>query len=313
MQLKDLGTTLARRWYLTLAGLLATAGLCIGTFTAVPPTYQTTADVVLLPPKTSVGTGGNPYLYLGGLQQAVDVLTRALTSDASRTELLGAVGAGEYDVVPDLSTSGPILIVTGTGTTSTIADSARNAVLDRVPTTLVQLQTALSVATDSQITSMVLTADEKPKLILKTRLRAVAAAGVLGLIASAMFIGFVDGLLASRALRRSLHATRANQPDDPEADADPLRGLGGQPAADGGGAGANRQRSGQADNDSGGGTDLSSDDTNMSGDGGSSTSPAALSPIHARADLPSVSASELDDVLGLPAPYRGSTRPSAPR
>jgi hypothetical protein len=288
MHLKDLGTTLARRWYLTLAGLLATAGLCIGTFTAVPPTYQTTADVVLLPPKTSVGTGGNPYLYLGGLQQAVDVLTRALTSDASRTELLGAVGAGEYDVVPDLSTSGPILIVTGTGTTSTIADSARNAVLDRVPTTLVRLQTSLSVAADSQITSMVLTADEKPKAILKTRLRAVAAAGSLG-------------------------STRASQPDDSEAGADPLPSQGGRPAADRGGGGANRRHSGQPDNDSGGGADLSSDDTNPPGDGGSRMSPAALSPVHARAELPGVSASELDDVLGLSAHSRGSTRPSASR
>jgi hypothetical protein len=216
-------------------------------------------------------------------------------------------------VVPDLSTSGPILIVTGTGTTSTIADSARNAVLDRVPTTLVRLQTSLSVAADSQITSMVLTADEKPKAILKTRLRAVAAAGVLGLIVSALFIGFVDGLLASRALRRSLGSTRASQPDDSEAGADPLPSQGGRPAADRGGGGANRRHSGQPDNDSGGGADLSSDDTNPPGDGGSRMSPAALSPVHARAELPGVSASELDDVLGLSAHSRGSTRPSASR
>lgn len=203
MQMRELSRTLMRRWYLTLASLLATGALCVVAFSLVPPTYETKADVVLLPPKSSVGVGGNPYLYLGGLDQATDVLTRALTSDSSRNQVLSDLGHSDYDVEPDWATSGPILIVTGRGATAAGAEDVRDAVIELAPQTLVSLQSGLDVPTNSRITSMVLTADEEPTTVFRTTLRALAAVGVVSLTGFAMLIGLVDGLLAARARRRS--------------------------------------------------------------------------------------------------------------
>ncbi|KRD42980.1 hypothetical protein ASE38_01430 [Cellulomonas sp. Root930] len=202
MQLKDLSATLLRRWYLTLGGLLAVGAICIAVFELIPASFETEANVVLLPPESSVGEGGNPYLYLGGLDQATDVLTRALTSDASRTQVLETLGHADYDVLPDWATSGPILIVTGRGTTAEQAEEVRNTVLESVPSTLVVLQKALNVPDDSQITSMVLTSDDEPTAVMKSRMRAVAAAGVASLVGVFMLIGLIDGLLTSRSRGR---------------------------------------------------------------------------------------------------------------
>lgn len=210
MQLKDLSGTLVRRWYLTLAGLLAVGGVCVGVFELIPPTFETEANVVLLPPESSVGEGGNPYLYLGGLDQAADVLTRALTSDASRTQVMTTLGHADYDVLPDWATSGPILIITGRGDSAAQADEVRQAVLESVPSTLVVLQKALNVPDGSQITSMVLTSDDKPTPVVKARMRAVAAAGAASLVAVVMLIGLLDGMLKTRTLRRSRRLADSN-------------------------------------------------------------------------------------------------------
>ncbi|MCW2530013.1 MAG: hypothetical protein JWM76_4873, partial [Pseudonocardiales bacterium] len=51
-----------RRWYLTFVGVLVTAALCAAAIVLVPAKYQASASLLLLPPKTAVGNGGNPYL-----------------------------------------------------------------------------------------------------------------------------------------------------------------------------------------------------------------------------------------------------------
>jgi hypothetical protein len=204
MRMNDVGTALRRRWYLTLVGLLATVVVVLGVMRLVPATFQTQANVVLLPPQSSVGQGGNPYLYLGGLQQASDILTRALTSDDARTKVKNAVNSVDYDVLPDATTSGPVLIVTARGKTQAAANGLRQTVLDAVPTTLVQLQDTLNVPSNARITSMVLTADDVPKPVTKTQMRASIAAGALAAVMFAMLIGLFDGLATARRQRKAL-------------------------------------------------------------------------------------------------------------
>ena len=58
MLISDAGASLVRRWYLTLVGLLATASLVALALFLVQPSWQSTASVVLLPPRTSVPAGG---------------------------------------------------------------------------------------------------------------------------------------------------------------------------------------------------------------------------------------------------------------
>jgi len=219
MRMSEVGAALLRRWYLTLVGLLATAGVAFGVMQLVPPTYETEANVVLLPPPSSVGEGGNPYLYLGGLDQAADIVTRSLTSDQSRTRILDALGHADFDVLPDWATSGPVLIVTARGATPDEADELRLAVLNTLPTTLLSLQDTLDVPTEARISSMVLTADDEPTTVRKSQLRAVMAATAVAAVAVVMLIGLIDGLMAPK--RRTIRhpvATVVTQAIPPIAD-----------------------------------------------------------------------------------------------
>ena len=118
-----------QRWYFTLIGLLITLTLCGLAALAVPVKYQAKAQILVLPPHTSVGTGGNPYLALGGLQAASDVLARAM-SDGKTFQLLRSEGiTGTYTVARDLTTSGPILLVAADDSTPEGALSTLNGIL----------------------------------------------------------------------------------------------------------------------------------------------------------------------------------------
>jgi hypothetical protein len=209
MQLRDIGSTLLKRWYLSLAGLFVVAGLGFAVFTMIPPTYDTSAIIVLLPPQSTVGDGGNPYLYLGGLDQAAGVVNRALTSDATQTEIKDKVGSSDYEVTPDWSTSGPVLVVTAHGRSESGATQLRDAVLAEVPTTLTALQQQLNVPAQSQISSMVLTADEHPKPVIKKQLRAVAVVVVGATVAVVLLIGLYDGMATRRTRRQRVAAPAA--------------------------------------------------------------------------------------------------------
>ncbi len=224
MKLGALRTSLLRRWYLTMAGLIAAGALTVLTASFVTPTYTASASVVLLPPASSLEDGGNPYLSLGGLSQTVDVVTRALTSDATRKEIAAAVPDGSYEAAPDWSTSGPILTLDATGPTQQATMDTLEAVLAQVPTTLSTLQDQLGVANNAQITSTPLAVDEEPEAVQQTRMRATVAAGALALIGAAMLIGAIDGLLLRRKARKEAAALAAADDDGPD-DVEPPTGT----------------------------------------------------------------------------------------
>lgn len=209
MNLKELGGALTRRWYLTLTGALLAAALCALAYVLVPPTYESGGDVVLLPPQTTVGEGGNPYLFLGDLDQAVDILTRSLMSGETVADVEDEVPGAEFVVAPDWTTSGPILVITGRASTPLDAEAARDAVLDRLPGTLLALQDTLEVPSDAQIESMVLTQDLEPEVVATARMRAVTAAGALGLVGAALAIGLLDASLLARARRAARRQARS--------------------------------------------------------------------------------------------------------
>jgi hypothetical protein len=202
MYLRDLITSLGRRWYLVLAGLVATCGLAALAFGAVPVSYDARASMVLLPPKTSVSEGGNPYLYLSGLGQALDILARRLDSDAVRTPIEDTTG-GTFVALPDATTSGPILAIEGSGDTEKEALAIVDDVVGAVPVALTSLQTELNVPEFSRISAMTITADTEATLNQKARIQATLALAGAGLAATILLTGFVDGRLMLRRLRLS--------------------------------------------------------------------------------------------------------------
>ncbi|AXH96398.1 hypothetical protein [Ornithinimicrobium avium] len=197
-------TALRRRWYLLLLSLLVTAAATYLVVDRVPPTYELRADVVLLPPDALLEEGENPFLALGGLNQALDVLVRAFPPEL-RQEVHDTTGA-EFEVVRDPGASGPIMLVTATAPTPSGVDQALGAVLDATPRILEGIQDDTDVPAEDQIISMVLYQEVTPERSLTPTLRAGVLVGGVSLLAGVLAIAAVDGLLLRRRGRPAADA-----------------------------------------------------------------------------------------------------------
>lgn len=220
MSVRDLLISLLRRWYLVLAGVAATAGLAVAVLLNGPVSYEMRSTVLLLPPDSSVGSRGNPYLYLGGLAQAVEVLAARMNTTQIRGPIEQAHPQAEFDVGQDQQATGPILALAVTSTDEQDAQQVTAKLLASVPETLLSMQEQLDVPGSSRISSLILTPDAEVELVTKTRDRAVLTVAGAGIALTVLGAGLVDGLLLGRiTVRRRLEAAGAVA--DPAAGAEP--------------------------------------------------------------------------------------------
>jgi hypothetical protein len=204
---------LLRRWYVILAGVLVTAGLAYAAATVIPARYDTTATVLMLPPETTVnGKRMNPYLNLGGLEGAADVVSSAM---GDRTVQAAVAGEGldvEYSLGRDYTIAGPVILLEVTGATPSDALEAQEYLLGVLPERLDRLQEDLGVLPGSRITSQVITTSQEADTNRRSQIRAVLVAVVGGLGLTYLLTAFVDGVAMSR--RRARAATRPD-PEQP--------------------------------------------------------------------------------------------------
>jgi ElaB/YqjD/DUF883 family membrane-anchored ribosome-binding protein len=198
MTLSNLLKNLARRWYLVLAGLLVTTGLCFFSYAAVPPTYERAASVLLLPGEQTIPAGGNPYLYLGSLGQASDILVAAVNASSVRNDILLGHPATDISMVRDPASSGPLLSISASGQDNAAVTAVLERALTAIPKALSELQTQASVPATARITSLQLTTDPTSVLIRKNQFQAVGVVAAAGTVLTLLIVGFVDGLLLSR-------------------------------------------------------------------------------------------------------------------
>jgi len=203
LNLRDLLNSLARQWYVVLAGVLLTSGIGVVLYGVIPVSYTSQASVVLLPPKSATDPDANPFLRLGGLSQAVDILTRSINSDAYSVPLIKQNPGAKFTTAADTTTSGPIILIESRAPTSARASEMTQAVLAALPMVLNQIQAKLSVKIDSQIAATTIAVDQKPKLDAKTRLQLVLGVAALGVVLSVLMTGLIDGLALSRRRRRA--------------------------------------------------------------------------------------------------------------
>jgi len=224
MTLKNFLRGLGRRWYVVLIGLVLTGVACNLVYSEVLPTYQRTASLLLMPASSSVPEGENPYLYLGGLGQASDVLVNTMAAQTVREPLLDGHPGADVTVARNVTSGGPLLTVTVIGATDDEAAEVLAGTLTAVQSTLASLQSRADVPQNDRITALPLTTDESSTVIQKSRLEAVAATAAAGVVLTLLVTGFLDGLLLSRARRRrgvpmeaasASGATPADAPDDP--------------------------------------------------------------------------------------------------
>ncbi|MDI2033926.1 hypothetical protein PJL15_01027 [Paenarthrobacter nitroguajacolicus] len=218
MQLRTVLSSVMRRWYVVVAGILITGLLCMSVQMSAPEKYKAQASLVLMPSAQSIGDAGNPYLYLGGMGEALDILIRKITSQPVKERLLGNFGSATYVAEPDRGTSGAILVITATADSPEETMSLLKAVMDETPRSLNEMQEALNVAVPARITTMSLLVDRQaaPEVKARTQLVLIAGAGGVGL--TLLLSVLLDGLLVTRA--RKKEASRRNTPPDESAGKD---------------------------------------------------------------------------------------------
>ena len=192
---------LVRRWYLVLSGILFTAVLCWGAVQVVPPSYDAQGSMVLMPPPAAVGDEGNPYLQLGGMSEALDVLVRQASAPAVRDRVLEDYPSATYTIEPDRSTSGSIVVVQATAETEAESLTVLDRALETLPAVLTRMQDELAVIPVQRIDIMPVVVDDEAALNSKQTLQVLAVAAVAGLAGTFLLTGLADGLLLSRRNR----------------------------------------------------------------------------------------------------------------
>ncbi|MCX6499113.1 MAG: hypothetical protein NTU93_09970 [Arthrobacter sp.] len=204
MFLHDLGKGLLRRWYFVVIGILLTVCGALFVTTVVPPTYKGTARIVLIPPGTLVTSGGNPYLFLGGLEQALSVLGVRLGSGSVGEQVLNGHPGRSYVAEKDPLSPGPIMLITTEAESPESSLRVLDDVLKVVPQNLEGMQDQLNVPASSRITALTIVREDNPKIDTKSQLRAVLGSVAAGGAMTVLLTGSLDRLLSSprRARRR---------------------------------------------------------------------------------------------------------------
>lgn len=192
---------LLRRWYISVAGLLVTVGLCLTAMNLVPATYQLTAQVSLLP-SLAILQGEdqpqNPYLALGGLDGIADLVSRSMSDSKTAEAVKQAGGEGEYKVELDTSSPAPLLLMTVESPTPAQANKLTDLLLDRVPVNLHDLQASSNTPEKAMVKSKLLTRDEEITTVRKAQTRALVVAGGGGVVLTYLIAALVDGVLTRR-------------------------------------------------------------------------------------------------------------------
>ncbi|MDP9980806.1 hypothetical protein J2W14_000182 [Pseudarthrobacter oxydans] len=224
MYLRDLYASLQRRWYLVVLGALLTVSLAFVVYFQAPVKYEATGSVALVPPATAVISGDNPFLYMGGLEQALGILTAKLNSDVAQRDIVGKYDAVQYSTNRDPSTNGPIVLVTVTGATAGETLGALTDVLAAVPQNLNSLQDSLNLTENSKITSMPLSSDEEAIIDSSIRTRTVLALAAGGVAGTLLLTGQLDKILLRRRAgkgtgRSGAQSRNGKGPEDSGSDA----------------------------------------------------------------------------------------------
>lgn len=213
MPLSSLRQVLTRLWYVTALGLMMTVGLVVGAAHLVPAKYETQARILLLQ-KALPGdaTGANPFLGISGLTPFTDVIARSMSDTAAFEELKAAGVTSTYVVVRDLTTNGPVLLVTVTGASADAAIADLEAVVTTAGPILARLQADAEVAADAQISAQIITQDTSATTVRKSQIRAV----VVGAAAGA-FLTVLAAIAIDRAFgrRRGVRSTVDGADDGP--------------------------------------------------------------------------------------------------
>lgn len=209
MFLTDIPRALVRCWYIVVVGLLATGALVYGATKVTQKDYTVIAEVLLLPPPSSVPAGDNPYLSLGGLNAVGDILARAMQDSEATNAMRDAGLTSETVFARDQNSAAPILLLSISAASPETAVHDSGIFLDQLPVTLKAVQATAHVPESAYVSSTVIVKPEGVTASSKSQVRSMMVAGVLGLALTLLLTGLVDRLLQQRSRGRQPVAARS--------------------------------------------------------------------------------------------------------
>ena len=201
MNLADTLRGLWRRWYIVIPGLVLTILVAIAAWQVIKPDYERAGTQLLLPGLASIPEAGNPYLYLGGLSQAADVLVTAMSSERELGTILEDHPGAEIRILRDPLTSGPQILTTVTASSNAEAGEILDAAMARTTRVLGGLQDVDGITQGNRIGIKSITVDNRSTLIQKNRAVGVGGATLGMLLITLLTAGLVEGLSTRRHRR----------------------------------------------------------------------------------------------------------------
>jgi len=203
-----------RRWYVVLPGVLIAASLAFGAWTLIPPGYERSSTQLLIPGTASMPEGANPYLFLGGLAPAADVLVRAVGAENVVNDVTAGHEGVQIEITRDTSTAGPVIVIVVTAASDAAAEEVLGRLVERTDTVLTDLQETENIAVKNQVSVLPITIDSQSVLQQRSRFIVSGAVGLAGLALTLLLAGLIDGLSQQRKRRGELL-------EDPEEFSDP--------------------------------------------------------------------------------------------
>ncbi len=219
MDFGEIFRVLRRRWRVSVPALLLTMIAAVGAYLAWPTTYQSTAEITLLGPRslaTQPGNGNNPYLVVGGLGPLSNILVSDLSTQQAAQQL-AARGVTETFTpgIPPFA-AGPFVTLELEGKDPAAIQRSMPVVISFAEQRLKALQENRSIRTPSVglVGATVIAQPNAPTPVLKRKEELVAGVAILGIIAV-----FVLSFSAeARAIRRQRKSSALNGPSQVRSD-----------------------------------------------------------------------------------------------
>ena len=203
MNLADTLRGLWRRWYIVVPGLILTAVVAFAAWQGIKPDYERTGTQLLLPGTASIPENGNPFLYLGDLSQAADVLVTSMSSEQELAPLLDGHPGAQIEITRDPRTSGPQILTTVTARSDAEAALILHNTIAETAHQLDNLQDVDAITAGNRISIKSITVDDNSTLNQKTRLLAVGGASLAMILLTLLVAALVEGLSTRRRRRTS--------------------------------------------------------------------------------------------------------------
>jgi hypothetical protein len=216
MDVLSLVRLVGRHWRVTIPAALLTVIGAVGAIQLSPATYESTGSVVLLSPpeapQTDAGGSGlpsevgqNPFARYGDLSVVADIVVRVTGGDSKRAEF-ASQGVTDYEVIANRFQRGPVVEVTGKGSSAEAAVGSAETVLADMNTTLTELQESERADPSYYITSAPLEPPSTPTAMYGSTVRTAIAALAVGGLGTLALAVFAEAWSRRRAVRPTAEA-----------------------------------------------------------------------------------------------------------